>query len=327
MGKGVLIMSANSLGHIFTITSFGESHGEALGVVIDGCPSNVSFDNAILIDFLSRRRPGFSPITSSRKEPDQYKILSGVFNNKTTGSPITIIVNNTNQNSKDYDSIKNKPRNGHADDMWKGKFTNWDHRGGGRSSGRETLSRVIAGAIAKMTLKALNSNVNVQTKITKIFNRNIQGSVLDAETLTLLEKAKKEGRSYGGHIQVHISHVPPYLGQPVFHKFKSDLALAFMSVGAVNGVEFGDGFNATNTEGSEYHTNSDSKHYGGIRGGITTGDDILWKVSFKPPASVLQTAINGRHDPCILPRAQVVLESMAYLVILDHWLWRLKDQV
>lgn len=321
-------MSANSFGSRFVITTFGESHGAAMGVVIDGCPSGVSFDEGLLRETLDRRRPGAHEITSARQETDAYEILSGVFETKTLGTPIAIVVRNTDARSQDYNAIKNTPRVGHADDVWKNKFDHVDHRGGGRSSGRETVCRVIAGAVAQMVLKSMGIAVQVQAYAKQIGAIRLQEkqSVYDSKEIqNLLSEAKEAGKSYGGIAEIRVERMPASLGQPVFHKLKADLAAAYMGVGATIGVEFGQGFSCVHEEGSVWHRH-DQEGYGGIRGGISTGQEVVARVAFKPTSSVLDVAKKGRHDPCIIPRALPVLEAMTYLVIVDHVLWSRTDQ-
>lgn len=349
-------MSANIFGNRFQVLSFGESHGHGLGVVIDGCPSEILFDEEFLKKELSRRRPGQKvnnvSIVSDRQEPDTPEILSGVYLGKTLGTPIAMIVKNQDARSKDYNEIAQKPRPGHADDTWKTKFGHTDPRGGGRSSGRETLARVMAGAVAKMYLKQSHSQIQIFGFATQIgpkklssqeineLIQNISSSdTIDAyssrcpqpninkEIEDLLLAAKTDGKSYGGEAMIIIKKVPQGIGQPVFHKLKSDLAAAFMSIGATAGVELGDGHEVTNAEGSSFHNQKSQAHYGGIRGGISTGEDIIFKIFFKPTATVLDTAKKGRHDPCIIPRAIPVLEAMAAIVITDHILWQKTDRV
>ncbi len=356
-------MSANIWGSRFKIISFGESHGVGLGVVIDGCPSEVEYDESLLKKELSRRRPGQTlvnknssvapavSIVSDRKEEDLPEILSGVFNGKTLGTPIAVLVRNKDARSHDYNDIAKSPRPGHADDTWKTKFGHTDHRGGGRSSGRETLSRVIAGAFAQMLVKKNFSNLSIfgfasqigPIKMESDEVKSMESKINDPNFIDtfssrcpvdeknkrieeLLIEAKQTGKSYGGEVILVIKNPPAGLGQPVFHKLKSDLAAAFMSLGATNGVELGDGRIAANAEGSEFHRRSDSSQYGGIRGGISTGETIFMRIFFKPTATVLDAATKGRHDPCIIPRAIPVLEAMAWLVIADHILWQRSDR-
>lgn len=348
-------MSANSFGSRFQITTFGESHGTALGVVIDGCPAGIEFDHALLTQQMERRRPGGrdGQVTSGRQESDVPEILSGVFEGKTLGTPIAMIVRNQDARSKDYDVVKAAPRAGHADDVWKNKFGISDHRGGGRSSGRETVSRVMAGAVAQMVAKKLAPAMKIVGYASQIANFELTGAersqVLQKEVDTfqarfpsekhtqiadLLKRAQETGESYGGIAEILVHRAPASLGQPVFHKLKSDLAQAFMSVGAANGFEFGLGFDAASEKGTEFHSSSasgsktdkSSSNYGGIRGGISTGEDMLLRVSFKPTSSILDVAKKGRHDPCIVTRAIPVLESMAWIVLADHLLWSRTDK-
>lgn len=368
-------MTANSFGQILRFTSFGESHGPGLGVVIEGLPSGLMVDLQVLNEFMQRRRPGSSVATSGRNETDECEILSGVFDGKTLGTPIAVIVRNKDARSGDYDQVKDAARPGHADDVWKQKFAHVDHRGGGRSSGRETLARVIAGAFAKMLVQKLSPETsvygfplavgplkfssddfavgalkvdgsNVAVGPVKIDGNNVAaGPVkvdrnstgvgaqwnLNAESVKkideLLAQAKVEGQSYGGVAQVIVENPAAGLGQPVFRKLKSDLAMLVMSLGATQAFELGEGFEVTEREGVDFHSSKDQKKYGGIRGGITTGETIQYKVAFKPTSSVMDVAKRGRHDPCIVLRALVVLEAMTWFALADHILWRRLDNV
>ncbi len=346
-------MSANTFGNRFQITTFGESHGVALGVVIDGCPAGVPFDMELLKKELERRRPGQSSIVSHRNEADAPEVLSGVFEGKTIGTPIAIIVRNKDARSEDYSEIAFQPRAGHADDLWRLKFGHSDHRGGGRSSGRETLCRVMGGAVAQMILKELTPNLKVIAFATSIgpvaldennlhkieedlaqgdltvdqFSSRLPDKEKNNQVQDLLLKAKTEGRSYGGEVEVFVANPPHSLGQPVFHKLKADMAAAFMGVGATAGVVLGDGRQVIEAEGSRFHRQEDQRHYGGIRGGISSGEPILFRIFFKPTATVLDVAKKGRHDPCIVIRAIPVLESMAWIVLADHVLWARQDKL
>lgn len=336
-------MNANTFGNILKVSTFGESHGPAMGVVIEGCPAEVPFDLALLIKNLKRRRPGQSAITTSRNESDQPEILSGVFQNITLGTPICITVKNQDQKSSDYEQIKQEARIGHADDTWKEKFGHVDHRGGGRSSGRETVCRVIAGSVAQMICQALLPKLilkgyALQIADYKLTNEEAQDvfkididqfktrfpSVKSSEVEKLLESAKENGESYGGIIEVQVNHCPVGLGQPVFHKFKSDLAMAMLSIGATSSFEFG---SSVEKSGTDFHQNMSSENYGGIRGGITTGDPIKFRIGFKPTSSIKDVAKKGRHDPCIIPRAIPVVEAMTWLVLADHLLWKRLDRI
>ncbi len=336
---------ANTFGKRLRLTTFGESHGVALGAVIDGVPANLSWDAELLAKELERRRPGQSAIVTSRAEQDAPEVLSGVYEGKTLGTPIAVIIRNHDQRSGDYKKLKSRP--GHADDVWKEKFGHSDPRGGGRSSGRETVSRVIGGAVARMILAKQAPKTKITgfaraigpIELTKKELKNFEKqknsdnfasrfpSVDQQAAVTqLLTDAKAQGHSYGGIAEIWIDGLPKNLGQPVFHKIKADLAAAMMSVGATSGVEFGAGFEAARAEGSTFHKDAKNSDYGGVRGGITTGERITLRVSFKPTSSVLDVAKKGRHDPCIVPRAIPVLEAMAALVIADHVLWNKTDR-
>jgi len=315
-------MSANTFGTIFKVTTFGESHGSAMGCVIDGCPAGLEISLEEIETELARRRPGAAH--GSRDESDKPEILSGIFEGKTLGSPIAIIVRNENQNSKDYEDIKDIYRPGHADFTWDAKFGFRDYRGGGRSSGRETLCRVAAGAVAKKLLSHYGIKINASAEI--------NGSI---------EDARGEGDSIGGIITCRINGVNAGLGEPVFDKLDARLGSAVLSIGACKGIEFGAGFKAAQMKGSE---NNDtplkdgadkenqyaSNNAGGILGGISTGQEIVFKAAFKPTpsiskkqkaiakdGSVKEIEIKGRHDVCIVPRAVVVVEAMAALVLAD----------
>lgn len=340
-------MSANQFGSRFVVTSFGESHGTALGVVIDGCPAGVKFDESLLRKELERRRPGhhgLGQIVSGRQESDMPEILSGVFEGQTLGTPIAMIVRNQDARSQDYKNIKASPRAGHADDMWKNKFGHSDHRGGGRSSGRETVSRVMAGAVAKMMMNQACDTTEVlgyasqigpfqltSEERNQVSDKNIDSfqarfpSSRDQDVAKMLKEAQEQGESYGGIAEILIKNPPLFLGQPVFHKLKSDLAQAFLSVGATSGFELGLGFESSELKGTEFHKTSSSSNYGGIRGGISTGENILLRVAFKPTSSILDVAKKGRHDPCIVTRGIPVLEAMTWLVLADHYLWSKTD--
>ncbi len=324
-------MSANSFGEVFQITSFGESHGRAMGVIIEGCPAGVTFDAKILEQALARRRPGHGPVTSARNEADEPEILSGVFDGKTLGTPIAVMVRNQDARSQDYDKIKNEARRGHADDVWRDKFTHVDHRGGGRSSGRETLARVIGGAFAEMMLRELAPELSVRAIPRKVGEMQLgEEGISDPnwqKVELMLAKLRENGDSVGGIAEVRIARPPRGLGQPVFHKLKADLTAAMMSIGAVTGVELGGGFTLAEQRGLQVHVGHNESVYGGVRGGISTGEVIQLRVAFKPTSSILDVAKRGRHDPCILLRALPVLEAMAYLVLADHILWRRLDEV
>jgi chorismate synthase len=332
-------MSANRFGQLFQITSFGESHGTALGVVIEGCPAGLDFNFSLLNQFLERRRPGGSAVVTGRQEADAPEILSGVYEGKTLGTPITIIVRNSDARSGDYEQIKSSPRAGHADDVWKEKFSHTDPRGGGRSSGRETVARVMGGAVAQMLVQANYPETQVWAFPRQIGNLKTEDSDIQlGETCNLktthkekidqmLLGLKSEGDSVGGIAEIWVPAPPKSLGQPVFHKLKADLSAAYMSIGATTGVELGGGFSLAEQRGTEVHTDKGaSEVYGGIRGGLTTGEKLILRVAFKPTSSILDVAKKGRHDPCIVIRALPVLEAMTWLVLADHILWRRLDK-
>lgn len=319
-------MTPNSFGELFRITSFGESHGGALGVVVEGLPSNMPIDLELLRQMLDRRRPGTGVAVSARQESDLIEILSGDFEGKTLGTPVTLIVRNQDQRSEDYDKIKSEARPGHADQAWKDKFGFTDHRGGGRSSGRETVARVIGGAFARMYLQSRIPDLKVQSFLRQVgpliqpdamvsFNSNY-GILPErwTEIENFLSQGKVEGQSYGGIGEVWIDGLPKGLGEPVFMKLKAQLAGAIMSIGATQGFEIDDGFSVVDLKGTDLAQMSR-----GDSGGISTGDRIMARAAFKPTSSVLDIAKQGRHDPCIVPRALVVMESMCWLVLANLW--------
>lgn len=318
----------NTFGRNFRITTFGESHGPAVGVVIDGCPAGIALEESDIQPLLDRRRPGNSPLSSPRKESDTIEILSGIFNGLTTGMPIALMVRNENQQSKDYDELKEKFRPGHADFTYQEKYGIRDHRGGGRSSGRETLSRVAAGAVAIKCLAA--RGIVITGTISKV-----HGKTDPAEMEKEILAAKAAGDSVGGVVQITASGCPVGLGDPVFGKLDALIAGAMMGIGAVKGVEIGDGFAAAQKFGSE---NNDpmtadgfsSNHAGGTLGGISTGQDIVVRIAVKPTPSIakiqqtrdsygnpVEITVGGRHDPCIVPRIVPVAEAMLALVLMD----------
>lgn len=338
-------MSASRFGHLFQVQTFGESHGPGLGVVIDGCPAGVEFSEEILLKNLNRRKPG-GELVSARNESDVPEVLSGVYQGLTLGTPICIIVRNQNQRSTDYEGLK--PRIGHADQTWIDKFGHVDPRGGGRSSGRETIARVMAGAVAEMAISKLIPNISVvgyskqigPIKLDEIDYKNLKldteeidqfsarfPSIRHLEVHHLLKTAKENGESYGGIAEFVITNLPKGLGQPVFHKLKADLTSAIMSVGATQSVQIGD-TNDVSMPGTEFHKlDSDKKQYGGQNGGISNGEDLFLSVNFKPTSSILDIAKKGRHDPCIIPRAIPVVEAMVKLVLIDHLLWTRLDRI
>lgn len=349
-------MGANTFGHHFQIHTFGESHGAGLGCVIEGCPSNVEFDFNLLKAELERRRPGHhglqtGEVVSQRNEADEPEVLSGVFEGKTLGTPIAIMVRNQDARSQDYKSIQSNPRAGHADDVWQLKFGHRDHRGGGRSSGRETVARVMGGAVAQMILKKLVPDLHLLGFSTQIGDLALTAeekqsflashakhlhpqdayfarfpSQKDQQVRELLKKAQETGDSYGAKAEIRVMNMPKGLGQPVFHKLKSDLAAAMMSVGAVSAFQVGEG-QPENQKGTDFHQSSQNSQYGGIRGGISTGDDLILQVTLKPTSSILDVAKKGRHDPCIATRAIPVLEAMTAMVLADHLLLQRLDQI
>jgi chorismate synthase len=322
-------LRGNSFGNLFTITSFGESHGEALGVVIDGVPANLNIDMIKLQDELDKRRPGRLKVSTSRNESDTAEILSGIFEGKTLGTPICVIVRNTNQKSADYNELKTQYRPGHADQTTEEKFGHRDHRGGGRASGRETLSRVIAGYFAgliipKIKFKALISEVGPFKEDTSNFKPTTQSEIgfinskKDQEIKEYLLNLKKDGDSIGGSVHLEIVGCPAGLGEPVFAKLKAELSQAMLSIGSCMGVTFGRGFDFATLHGSEI--SSDSSNFSGIEGGISNGEKIYLDLVFKAPSTIGKKALDGRHDPCILPRVLPVVESMAKIVIADQML-------
>ncbi len=323
-------MSANSFGELFCITSFGESHGPSLGVVIDGCPAGIPLAEADFLPELARRRPGQSPLSTARQESDAPSIQSGVFRGLTTGMPIAVLVQNEGQRSADYDALEHAPRVGHADETYAGKYGHRDHRGGGRSSGRETVSRVIAGVVARKVLPEgvdiVGHAVRIGALEAKAFNRSAiesnavrcADSAIAAEMEGYILQLKAEGNSVGGLVEIRVANPPPYLGEPVFNKLKAQLAQAVMSVGAVTGFAFGAGFDTASMTGQEYI--SDRKHFGGLLGGLSTGEELRLLVSIKPTSSIADVARKGRHDPCIVPRVIPVLEAMVAVVLADAWL-------
>lgn len=345
-------MNKSSFGNHFTVTTWGESHGKALGAVVDGCPAGLSLNEEDIQKFLDRRKPGQSRYTTTRKEGDLVEILSGVFEGKTTGTPISLIVRNTDQRSRDYGNIAYTYRPGHADFTFDAKYGFRDYRGGGRSSGRETIGRVAAGAIATKILETLGISFYTYTK--SIGSVKIES--FDAEEISknafympdakaaeaagaYLEECMKNQDSAGGIIECRIKNVPAGLGNPVFEKLDAVLAEAVMSIGAVKAVEIGDGIQVSAMKGSEdndgFHMENgqitkNSNHAGGIMGGMSDGSEIILRAAIKPTPSISQPQntvtdsgeetsleIHGRHDPVIVPRAVVVVESMCALAIVD----------
>lgn len=321
----------NTFGRSFRITTFGESHGPALGVVIDGCPARLPLSAEDIQPVLDRRRPGTGPLTSPRAEADRVEILSGVFEGKTTGMPIAMIVRNTDARSSDYDAIREVFRPGHADYPFQEKYGFRDHRGGGRSSGRETVGRVAAGAVAAKCLAMIG--IAISGTIEEI--HGVSDRVAMEEEI---RKAKQSGDSVGGIIRLSATGIPPGLGDPVFGKLDAQIAAAMMGIGAVKGVEIGDGFAAARLKGSEHNdpmsaTGFLSNHAGGILGGISNGNEVVVRIAVKPTASIAipqktriakgeetTISVGGRHDPCIVPRLMPVAEAMLALVLMDAYL-------
>jgi chorismate synthase len=323
-------MRGNSFGKMFSITSFGESHGNALGVVVDGVPAGLSFIPTELQAELKRRAPGQDTWTTSRKENDSFEILSGIFEGKTLGTSICIIVKNTNQRSSDYDKLKHQYRPGHADKTTLQKFGLRDHRGGGRSSGRETLARVIGGYFAGLVLQdvkvkaAINQIAHFKSQIPQNFFNTPFGKThfidtsQEKELINFLLECKQNGESAGGSITLGIKGCPAGLGEPVFDKLKADLAKSMLSIGSCVGFTYGRGVEFSSLLGTEI--SKDSKNFGGIEGGISNGEDIFITLYFKAPSTVGEKAKEGRHDPCILPRVVPVVEAMAKITLADHFL-------
>tara|TARA_Y100000385_G_scaffold93488_1_gene96579 strand:- start:1236 stop:2300 length:1065 start_codon:yes stop_codon:yes gene_type:complete len=344
-------MAGNSFGTLFKLTTFGESHGTAIGGVIDGCPAGLKIDFKSLKKEMVRRMPGQSKITTQRKEPDDVKFLSGIFEGKTTGTPLAFIIENTNQKSKDYSHIRDLYRPSHADFTFEKKFGHRDYRGGGRASARETACRVVAGAIAKQLIKEIKITAFVSS-VGKIFIDKpyqeldfdqIETTIVRCPDLKIadkmiqnIEEVKKTGDTLGGTVMCVLQNVPIGLGEPVFDKLHAQLGKAMLSINAVKGFEYGSGFCATSMNGSEHNDLFDNDGStktnlsGGIQGGISNGMDIYFRVAFKPVATLIQkqeTLDNrgnlvemkgkGRHDPCVVPRAVPIVEAMAALVLAD----------
>lgn len=346
----------NTFGNIFRLTSYGESHGAAIGGVIDGCPAGVNVDMDFIQNELNRRRPGQSKITTPRKEADEVEFLSGIYEGVTTGTPIGFIIRNNNQHSSDYDNLKDIYRPSHADYTYTQKYGIRDHRGGGRSSARETIARCVGGALAKLALKQLNIEIVAYTsqvgsvKLEKAYSE-YDFSLIEStpvrcpdlekanEMISLIEEVKSKGDTIGGVITCVIKGTPVGLGEPVFGKLHASLGSAMLSINAVKGFEYGDGFDV-NHRGSEVNdvffndgdkVSTRTNHSGGIQGGISNGQDIYFRVAFKPVATILmhQNTVNkqgestdlkarGRHDACVLPRAVPIVEAMAAMTILDY---------
>lgn len=347
-------MAGNTFGQLFRLTTFGESHGAAIGGVIDGCPPNIELDLAAIQKELSRRRPGQSAIVTQRKEADEVQFLSGIFEGRTTGSPIGFIVPNTNQKPDDYEHIKDVYRPSHADYVYDKKYGLRDYRGGGRSSARETISRVVGGSIARqiipeVKINAFTSSVGIifidkpyqalDFSLTESNAVRCPDIATAAKMEEYIKQVRKEGDTVGGTITCVIQNVPVGLGEPVFDKLHAELGKAMLSINAVKGFEYGSGFCGAKMKGSEHNDlfNADgstkSNLSGGIQGGISNGMDIYFRVAFKPIATLMQSQQTidnkgnvvemqgrGRHDPCVVPRAVPIVEAMAALVIADAFL-------
>jgi chorismate synthase len=350
-------MSGNSFGTLFRVTTWGESHGEALGVVVDGCPAGLELSEEDIQHELDRRRPGVSALTTERKEADAVKLLSGVFEGKTLGTPISLLVWNRDVDSSPYESLKDIARPGQADFSYQQKYGIRDYRGGGRASGRETVARVAAGAIAKKLLASQGiqiighvvaiGGIQARTLSADEITRNAESNAVRCADLeaaqsmeTLIKGVKEEGNSVGGMVEVRALGVPAGLGEPVFDKLDAELAKALMSIGAVKGVEIGAGFDAARLKGSEMsdefyleagRIRTRTNNAGGILGGISTGEPLLCRIAVKPTSSIakpqrsvdmkrmeeVEVQIKGRHDPCICPRMVPVAEAMVALVLVD----------
>ncbi len=349
----------NSFGQIFRLTSFGESHGKGIGGIIDGCPAGLEIDLEFIQNELNRRKPGQSKITTQRGESDHVEFLSGIFEGKTQGTPIGFVVWNQDQHSSDYNDLKDIFRPSHADYTYIQKYGTRDHRGGGRSSARETIARVVAGAVAKLLLKKVGVNIqayvsrvgeiDLNKAYTELDLNKIESNIVrcpDAETaermIARIEEAGRNHDTVGGVVSCVVAGVPSGWGEPVFNKLHADLGHAMLGINAVKGFEYGSGFDGTRLAGSEHNdvfiktengVRTKTNHSGGVQGGISNGEDIYFNVAFKPIATLLkeqntvdktenEVVINpkGRHDPCVLPRAVPIVESMAAIVLADHFL-------
>ncbi len=345
-------MSGNTIGKLFTVTTFGESHGPALGAIVDGCPPDLELSEPDLQRDLNRRRPGTSRHTTQRREPDQVRILSGVFEGRTTGTPIGLLIENVDQRSKDYSKIMDRFRPGHADYTYLQKYGVRDYRGGGRSSARETAMRVAAAGIARKYLK-VRYDVDIRgylSQLGPIRPEKIEWNQVDQnpffcpdpdkvpELESFMDSLRKSGDSVGARITVLATGIPPGLGEPVFDRLDADLAHALMSINAVKGVEIGDGFACVDARGTEFRDEMTpdgflSNHAGGVLGGISSGQDIIASIALKPTSSIrlpgrtvdregrqVDVVTTGRHDPCVGIRATPIAEAMVALVLMDHML-------
>ncbi len=346
---------SNSYGTLFRITTFGESHGHSIGVVIDGCPAGLEIDETFIQSELDRRKPGQSKITTQRKEDDTIKILSGVFEGKSTGAPIAIVIENSDQRSKDYSHLENTFRPSHADYTYEAKYGFRDYHGGGRSSARETAARVAAGAVAKLLLKKYAVEINAfvsqvgelktshytQLDLSKTENNIVRcpDPAMAEKMIALIDQVRLNRDTIGGIVTCVIKNTPVGLGEPVFDKLHAELGKAMLSINAVKGFEYGSGFEGVKLNGSQHNDEfvneggkirTKTNHSGGIQGGISNGEDIYFNVAFKPVATIMkdqqsvdkegnETTVSGkgRHDPCVVPRAVPIVEAMAALVIAD----------
>jgi len=348
----------NSYGTLFKISTFGESHGPAIGVIIDGCPAGLEMDESFIQAELNRRKPGQSKITTQRKEDDTFKILSGVFEGQSTGTPIAIVIENQDQRSKDYSHIQNTFRPSHADYTYESKYGVRDYRGGGRSSARETAARVAAGAIAKLLLKKSGIEINAfvsqvgdlkaptytHLDLSKTEDNIVRcpDPVTAEKMIALIDQVRLDRDTIGGVVTCVIKNTPVGLGEPVFDKLHAELGKAMLSINAVKGFEYGSGFEGVTLRGSQHNDEfvnegrkirTKTNHSGGVQGGISNGEDIYFNVAFKPVATIMQDqntvdkegneaviSGKGRHDPCVVPRAVPIVEAMAALVIADFFL-------
>jgi len=352
-------MAGNTFGQLFRITTFGESHGPSIGVVIDGFPAGIEVNEALIHQDLQRRRPGQSKLTSQRKETEEFQILSGVFEGKSLGTPIAVTIPNSDARSKDYAHLEETFRPSHADFTYEAKYGHRDHRGGGRSSARETAARVVAGAFAKMLLQQLGIEIVAYVSSVAYVHSTVDAKTVsladveknpvrcpDTEAATVMEEIienmRKTGNTVGGVVSCVVRNVPAGLGEPVFDKLHADLGKAMLSINAVKGFEIGSGFSSTKMTGLEHNDiftseegniGTKTNHSGGIQGGISNGMDITFNVAFKPVATIMQAQSSidsdgnevtlegkGRHDPCVVPRAVPIVEAMAAIVLADHYL-------
>lgn len=332
-------MPGNTIGNIFRLTTYGESHGHSVGGIVDGCPAGLNIDTGFILRELDRRRP-FHPGSTPRREPDHVEFLSGILNNITLGTPIAFQVRNLQSRSEDYAALADIHRPSHADLTYDWKYGLRDYQGGGRASGRETVARVVGGAIAKLLLKILN--IEIMAIISQVGDVEFLDSRSEKQMISMIREADKAGDTLGGSISCVIKGAPPGWGEPVFDKLQADLAKAMLSIGSAKAFEYGLGFQAATLKGSGYNDQMTSvngqisfltNHDGGIQGGISNGQDIYFRVGFKPVPSVktpqksvdkqgnpVMLKITGRHDSCHIPRLVVVVESMAAIVLADHFL-------